>query len=151
MVIRKVAVILLSCHLVIILSSCHLVFISSCHLVILSFCHLVILLSCYHVTLSSCHLVIMSSYLKKTKCIPYSISLSYDREFLSGRFSDRTFTHLLFCQTPIFLNVLSNMWFCQNIANIVLSKFVEILSNTGGYSLSVLFCQSLQSCLTEQF
>ena len=43
------------------------------------------------------------------------------------------------------------MWFCQNTANNVLSRFVEFLSNTGGYIDSVLFCQSLQSCLTEHF
>ena len=66
-------------------------------------------------------------------------------------FFDRTFHHLLFCQTPNFLNVLSKMLFCQNKANNVLSKFVKILSNSDGYLDSLLFCQSLQSCLTEQF
>ena len=55
------------------------------------------------------------------------------------------------CQPLIFLNVLSKMFFCQNRANNVLSRFVEFLSNTGGYIDSVLFCQSLQSCLTEPF
>ena len=52
-------------------------------------------------------------------------------------------TEHLFCQTLIFRNVLSKMWFCQNTANNVLSRFVEFLSNTGGYIDSVLFCQSL--------
>ena len=66
-------------------------------------------------------------------------------------FFDRTFLILLFCQTLIFVNVLSKMWFCQNRADNVLSKFVEFLSNTGGYIDSVLFCQSPQSCLTELF
>ena len=75
----------------------------------------------------------------------------YDRIHLKGRLFDRTFSHLLFCQTLIFRNVLSKMWFCQNTAKNVLSRFVEFLSNTGGYIDSVLFCQSLQSCLTERF
>ena len=63
----------------------------------------------------------------------------------------RTFHHLLFCQTPNFINVLSKMLFSQNKANNVLSKFIKILSNSDGYLDSLLFCQSLQSCLTEQF
>ena len=36
---------------------------------------------------------------------------------------------MLFCQ----MLKLSNMWFCQNMATIVLSQFVVILLNTGGY------------------
>ena len=75
----------------------------------------------------------------------------YDRKRLKGRLFDRTFSDLLFCQTQIFRNVLSKMWFCQNKAKNVLSRIVEFLSNTGGYFDSVLFCQSLQSCLTEHF
>ena len=43
-----------------------------------------------------------------------------------------------FCQRQICADFLSSMSFCQNIPN-------EILSNTGGYIDSVLFCQSLQS------
>merc|ERR1719402_277929 len=79
------------------------------------------------------------------------LSAGYDRIRLKGRLFDRTFSHLLFCQTLIFRNVLSKMWFCQNKAKNVLSRIVEFLSNTGGYFDSVLFCQSLQSCLTEHF
>ena len=79
------------------------------------------------------------------------IKIRYDREFLRGHFSDRTFSNLLFCQTLIFVNVLLELLFCQKIAKIVLSKFGEILSNAGGYIDSGLFCQTLQSCLTEQF
>ena len=75
----------------------------------------------------------------------------YDRKREKLHFFDRTFHHLLFCQTPNFLNVLSKMLFCQNKANNVLSKFIKILSNSDGYLDSLLFCQSLQSCLTEQF
>ena len=75
----------------------------------------------------------------------------YDKKREKLHFFDRTFHHLLFCQTPNFLNVLSKMLFCQNKANNVLSKFIKILSNSDGYLDSLLFCQSLQSCLTEQF
>ena len=75
----------------------------------------------------------------------------YDRIHLKGRNFDRKFSHLLFCQTLIFLNFLSKPLFCQNKFNNVLSKFIKILSNSDGYLDSLLFCQSLQSCLTEQF
>ena len=75
----------------------------------------------------------------------------YDRKREKLHFFDRTFHHLLFCQTPNFLNVLSKMLLCQNKANNVLSKFKKILSNSDGYLDTLLFCQSLQSCLTEQF
>ena len=66
---------------------------------------------------------------------------------------DRKYKALLirFCQMEISTDFLSNQSFCQNIPNEFLSKFVEFLSNTGGYIDSVLFCQSLQSCLTEHF
>ena len=56
-----------------------------------------------------------------------------------------------FCQTQIWPDFLSRLSFCQDIPNEFLSQFKDILSNTGGYIDSVLFCQSLQSCLTEQF
>ena len=82
----------------------------------------------------------------------------YDRIRLKGRNFDRKFSHLLFCQTLIFLNFLSNPLFCQTKFNNVvskslkiLSKFLKILSNSDSYLDRLLFCQSLQSCLTENF
>ena len=82
-------------------------------------------------------------------CIEYKIAKSYwtlfriyDRKREKLHFFDRTFHHLLFCQTPNFLNVLSKMLFCQNKANNVLSKFVKILSNSDGYLDSLLFCHT---------
>ena len=50
-----------------------------------------------------------------------------------------------FCQTQIWPDFLSRLSFCQDIPNEFLSQFKDILSNTGGYIDSVLFCQSLQS------
>ena len=81
----------------------------------------------------------------------HKISVIYDGVFEIALCLTEKSEGMQFCQMQIWPDFLSRLSFCQDIPNEFLSQFKDILSNTGGYIDSVLFCQSLQSCLTEQF
>ena len=76
----------------------------------------------------------------------YIYNWIYDRIFEYGRVYDRTFPQLLFCQTLSVKHVV-----LSNIVNIVLSKFVEIMSYTSFKRFDENACiqgQSLQESST---
>ena len=67
-----------------------------------------------------------------------------------GFFWQNVFSHLRFCQMQIQPNFLSNMWFCQTISNVFLSKLVNVLSNTGNY-IDKLHCLTEFFCVWQKF